>query len=43
MIRLDEDGNYISQEDFITGWLENENAWGTGTAFCNERWLNACF
>ncbi len=28
MIRLDEDGNYISQEDFITGWLENENAWG---------------
>ena len=28
MIRLDEDGNYISQEDFITGWLENENVWG---------------
>ena len=28
MVRLDEDGNYISQEDFITGWLENENAWG---------------
>ena len=28
MIRLDKDGNYISQEDFITGWLENENAWG---------------
>ena len=28
MVRLDEDGNYISQEDFITGWLENENVWG---------------
>ena len=28
MVRLDEDGNFISQEDFITGWLENENAWG---------------
>ena len=28
MIRLDEEGNYISQEDFITGWLENEIAWG---------------
>tara|TARA_Y100000768_G_C23983269_1_gene687150 strand:+ start:985 stop:2142 length:1158 start_codon:yes stop_codon:yes gene_type:complete len=28
MINLDKNGNYISQEDFITGWLENENAWG---------------
>ena len=28
MIKLDKDGNYISQEDFITGWLEKENAWG---------------
>ena len=28
MISLDNDGNYISQEDFITGWLENDNAWG---------------
>ena len=28
MIKLDDDGNYISQEDFITGWLENDNAWG---------------
>ena len=29
MIRLDIDGNYISQEDFITGWLDNDNnAWG---------------
>ena len=28
MIKLDKDGNYLSQEDFITGWLENEDAWG---------------
>ena len=28
MINLDKNGNYISQEDFITGWLENEDAWG---------------
>ena len=28
MVSLDENGDYISQEDFITGWLENENAWG---------------
>ncbi len=27
-IQLDEDGNYLSQEDFITGWLSNELAWG---------------
>ena len=27
-VQLDDDGNYISQEDFITGWLQNENAWG---------------
>ena len=27
-IQLDENGNYLSQEDFITGWLSNENAWG---------------
>ena len=27
-IQLDDDGNYISQEDFITGWLTNESAWG---------------
>ena len=27
-VKLDDDGNYISQEDFITGWLQNENAWG---------------
>ena len=28
MVKLDDNGNYISQEDFITGWLEQENAWG---------------
>ncbi len=28
MVKLDDNGNYISQEDFITGWLENDNAWG---------------
>ena len=27
-IKLDENGNYVSQEDFITGWLSNESAWG---------------
>lgn len=27
-VQLDDDGNYIRQEDFITGWLQNENAWG---------------
>ncbi len=27
-IKLDDDGNYVSQEDFITGWLENEQVWG---------------
>ena len=27
-IQLDDDGNYVSQEDFITGWLSNELAWG---------------
>ena len=27
-VQLDDDGNYINQEDFITGWLSNENAWG---------------
>ena len=28
LVQLDEDGNYIGQEDFITGWLFNDNAWG---------------
>ncbi|MBL88631.1 MAG: sorbosone dehydrogenase, partial [Gammaproteobacteria bacterium] len=27
-VQLDKDGKYISQEDFISGWLNNENAWG---------------
>ena len=27
-VQLDENGNYLSQEDFITGWLSNEVAWG---------------
>tara|TARA_B100000900_G_scaffold352966_1_gene320864 strand:- start:231 stop:1376 length:1146 start_codon:yes stop_codon:yes gene_type:complete len=31
-VKLDKDGNYISQEDFITGWLSNENAWGRPAA-----------
>ena len=24
--------NYLYQEDFITGWLSNENAWGRPAA-----------
>ena len=28
LIRLDENGNYLSQEDFISGWLIDENDWG---------------
>tara|TARA_Y100000768_G_scaffold388903_1_gene388528 strand:- start:6227 stop:7375 length:1149 start_codon:yes stop_codon:yes gene_type:complete len=28
LINLDKDGNYISQEDFITGWLDGQNVWG---------------
>ena len=27
-VKLDENGNFVNQEDFITGWLSNENAWG---------------
>ena len=27
-VKLDNAGNYINQEDFITGWLSNETAWG---------------
>ncbi len=27
-IQLDDEGNYVSQEDFITGWLSSESAWG---------------
>ncbi len=31
-VQLDEEGNYISQEDFISGWLSNEVAWGRPAA-----------
>ena len=32
-IQLDENGNYLKlKEDFITGWLSNENAWGRPVA-----------
>ena len=27
-VKLDDDGNYLYQEDFISGWLSNESAWG---------------
>ena len=27
-VKLDNDGNYLYQEDFISGWLSNEAAWG---------------
>ncbi len=27
-IKLDDEGKYIGQEDFISGWLEDEQAWG---------------
>ena len=27
-VKLDEDGNYISMEDFISGWLNDQSAWG---------------
>ena len=27
-VKLDSDGNYVYQEDFITGWLQNEKDWG---------------
>ena len=32
LVQLDEEGNYISQEDFISGWLSNEAAWGRPAA-----------
>ena len=28
LIKLDNEGNYLGQEDFITGWLKEETAWG---------------
>ncbi len=27
-VKLDDGGNYLYQEDFISGWLSNESAWG---------------
>ena len=27
-VKLDENGNYLYQEDFILGWLQNEKDWG---------------
>tara|TARA_B100000886_G_scaffold294350_1_gene220779 strand:+ start:6203 stop:7330 length:1128 start_codon:yes stop_codon:yes gene_type:complete len=27
-VKLDKEGNYLNQEDFISGWLLNEEAWG---------------
>jgi len=27
-VKLDESGEYLYQEDFITGWLQNEKDWG---------------
>ncbi len=32
LVELDEEGNYLNQEDFITGWLSNEDAWGRPAA-----------
>ena len=32
LVQLDEDGNYLNQEDFISGWLSNEDAWGRPAA-----------
>lgn len=32
LVELDEDGNYISQADFVSGWLLNESAWGRPAA-----------
>ena len=32
LVQLDEEGNYINQEDFISGWLLNEVAWGRPAA-----------
>ena len=32
LVELDEEGNYLNQEDFIFGWLSNEEAWGRPAA-----------
>ena len=31
-VKLDPSGNYLYQESFISGWLQNENAWGRPVA-----------
>tara|TARA_B100000674_G_scaffold99400_1_gene72133 strand:- start:581 stop:1729 length:1149 start_codon:yes stop_codon:yes gene_type:complete len=32
LVQLDEEGKYLNQEDFISGWLSNEDAWGRPAA-----------
>ena len=32
LVKLDDNGDYLYQEDFITGWLSNETAWGRPAA-----------
>jgi glucose/arabinose dehydrogenase len=32
LVQLDDDGNYINQEDFVSGWIVNDNAWGRPAA-----------
>lgn len=27
-VKLDKDGNYLYQEDFVTGWIQDEKDWG---------------
>ena len=27
-VKLDDEGNYLYQENFVSGWLSNESAWG---------------
>ena len=31
-VKLDQNGEYLYQEDFITGWLQDENDWGRPVA-----------
>ena len=32
LVQLDKEGKYLNQEDFISGWLSNEDAWGRPAA-----------
>jgi len=32
LVELDKEGKYLNQEDFISGWLVNEDAWGRPAA-----------